>query len=259
MTRGKLSRSSDTCRPIRSGRVVTGRSSHRLSCISPFGMLHSTYAGCGYLAAVSNARLVRCHSSHLSSFPRGSVHPSSLRCLIQPALAHPGWFTRFSDSCGRLASISPIQRRAQYADNSDLSDLDGWLCCRNYLDIWNVGNAAHISGLLFGGIVAGHIRRPLQAASHVCWPGRDGRVLNHSFVLVSVSVTWLSNKAFNAHLARRYDVAVDRYTQIIRIDPDNAWAYLNRSYVYQALGQPEEARTDLEKALGIDPSIGKGQ
>ena len=128
-----------------------------------------------------------------------------------------------------------------------------------YLDIWNVGNAAHISGLLFGGIVAGTFA--VRFKPRLMFAGLVAMV---AFSIIPLfwcpwSVTWLSNKAFNAHLARRYDVAVDRYTQIIRIDPDNAWAYLNRSYVYQALGQPEEARTDLEKALGIDPSIGKGQ
>ncbi|MDC0936172.1 tetratricopeptide repeat protein [Pirellulales bacterium] len=83
------------------------------------------------------------------------------------------------------------------------------------------------------------------------------------------SVTWLSNKAYNAHTAERkaynahtaerYDVAVDRYTQIIHLDPDNSWAYLNRSIVYQALGQPDKAKADLQRARDIDPSIDEGE
>jgi GlpG protein len=73
------------------------------------------------------------------------------------------------------------------------------------------------------------------------------------------SVTWLSHKAYNAHAAERYNVALDRYTQIIQIDPDDAWAFLNRSFVYQALGQSEKAQADLQKALAIDPSIEEGE
>lgn len=69
------------------------------------------------------------------------------------------------------------------------------------------------------------------------------------------SVTWLSQKAYDAHAAEQYDVAFDRYTEIIRIDPSNSWAYLNRSYVHQALGQAGQAQADLQKARDLDPSI----
>jgi GlpG protein len=124
-----------------------------------------------------------------------------------------------------------------------------------YLDIWNVGNAAHISGLLFGGAVAGAFvldRKRLLAIA--------GLVVLVAFSVIPLfwcpwSVTWLSIKAYEAHAAARYQVAIDRYTQITNLEPNNAWAYLNRSYAYNAVGRPEEAEADLRKAREINPTI----
>jgi tetratricopeptide (TPR) repeat protein len=73
------------------------------------------------------------------------------------------------------------------------------------------------------------------------------------------SITWLSQKAYAAHAAERYDRARDLYSQIIRINPKNAWAYQNRSYVLKALGKKDEARSDLEKARALDPSIDRSE
>lgn len=124
-----------------------------------------------------------------------------------------------------------------------------------YLEIWEVGNAAHISGLLFGGAVAGYY--VLRYKPRLMLAGLVTLVVLSIIPLFWCpwSVTWLSHKAYDAHAAERYDAALDRYTQIIHIDPDNAWAYLNRSGVYQALGDSEKAQADLQKASEIDPSI----
>ncbi len=124
-----------------------------------------------------------------------------------------------------------------------------------YLEILNVANTAHISGLLFGGAVAGafvlHFKPRLMFAGLV------------ALVVLSIvplfwcpwSVTWLSNKAYNAHAGERYEAAIDRYTQIIHRDPNNSWAYLNRSFAFQALGELDKAQADLQRAREIDPSI----
>ncbi len=124
-----------------------------------------------------------------------------------------------------------------------------------YLNVWSVGNAAHISGLLFGGAVAGAF--VLRFKPRVMFASLVALVV---FSIVPLfwcpwSINWLGNKAYDAHAAQRYDVALDRYTQIISIDPDFAWAYVNRSYVYQALGESEKAEADLQKARELDPSI----
>jgi GlpG protein len=126
-----------------------------------------------------------------------------------------------------------------------------------YLGVWNVGNAAHVSGLLFGVAVAGAFvlprRRVLMRAA-----------LAALIVLAIVplfwcpwSITWLSVRAYDAHQARQFDLALERYTQIIRLDPRNAWAYHNRSTVYAELGQTDKAHADWQQALRLDPALGK--
>lgn len=124
-----------------------------------------------------------------------------------------------------------------------------------YFEILNVANTAHISGLLFGGAVAGafvlHFKPRLMFAGLV------------ALVVLSIvplfwcpwSVTWLSNKAYNAHVGERYEAAIVRYTQIIHRDPNNSWAYLNRSFAFQARGELDKAQADLQMAREIDPSI----
>ena len=124
-----------------------------------------------------------------------------------------------------------------------------------YLNVWKVGNAAHISGLLFGSAVAGAFY--LNFKRRLVLSGLVGLLV---FSIIPLfwcpwSVAWLSIKAYDAHAAGQYGVAIDRYTQITHIDPDNAWAYLNRSYAYQTLGQQEKAESDLRRAREIDPSI----
>lgn len=124
-----------------------------------------------------------------------------------------------------------------------------------YLKIWSVGNAAHISGLLFGGAVAGSF--VLRYKQRLMLAGLIALVILSIIPLFWCpwSVTWLSLKAYNAHASERYDVALDRYTQIIRLDPDNAWAHMNRGYVYEELGESAKAQADMQKARELDPSI----
>jgi len=124
-----------------------------------------------------------------------------------------------------------------------------------HLKVWEVGNAAHVSGLLFGGAVAGSFA--LRHKPRLMFAGLAALVILSIVPLFWCpwSVTWLSHKAYSAHASERYDVVLDRYTQIIHIDADNAWAHLNRSYVYQALGETERAQADLQRARELDPSI----
>ena len=128
-----------------------------------------------------------------------------------------------------------------------------------HLKVWEVGNSAHISGLLFGAAVAGSF--VLRYKPRVILTGLVALVVISIIPLVwcPSSVTWLGQKADEAHAAERYDVAISRYTQIIQIDPDNAWVYWNRGCAYQALGQSENAQADLHKAREIDPSIEEGE
>ena len=69
------------------------------------------------------------------------------------------------------------------------------------------------------------------------------------------STTWLGTKAYDAHSAGRYEEAIKQYTRIIQLSPQNAWAFLNRSHAYQALGDNEKAGIDLATARKFDPTI----
>jgi GlpG protein len=123
------------------------------------------------------------------------------------------------------------------------------------LKIWQVGNAAHISGLLFGAAVAGYFA--VGYKPRLMLTGISALIVGAIAPLFWCpwSVTWLSNKAYRAHVTQRYDEAADFYTRIIQMDPNNAWAYHNRSAVYESLGNSEKARADLEKARKLDPSL----
>ncbi len=124
-----------------------------------------------------------------------------------------------------------------------------------YLQIWDVGNAAHISGLLFGCTVAGYF--VLYRKSRLMLAGLVA-LIGLSIVPLfwcPWSVTWLSGKAYDAHVAERYEEAIDGYTRVIVLDPDDAWAYANRASAHEALGDSDKAQADLKKAREIDPSI----
>lgn len=125
------------------------------------------------------------------------------------------------------------------------------------LGIWNVGNAAHVGGLLFGGVVAGTLglRRPRIAA---------GAAVAVLVALATVplvwcpwSFEWRSHVAYAAHVAQDYRAALGHYDAVIRMAPDNAWAHLNRGMVHASLGDPQRAAQDHDRALELDPEIEK--
>jgi len=121
--------------------------------------------------------------------------------------------------------------------------------------VWEVGNAAHFSGLIFGCCVA----KAFVLRSH-----RPVAMSTLGFLLASSivfcfwcpwSITWLGTRAYSAHVAGRYQDAIENYTQIIQLAPQNAWAFQNRSYAYQALGEEQKAKNDIQMARKFDPTI----
>ncbi|AMV30945.1 Rhomboid protease GlpG [Pirellula sp. SH-Sr6A] len=134
----------------------------------------------------------------------------------------------------------------------------GWLfvCLSLSLaDIWEVGNASHFSGIFFGAsIAAACTLRPYRVLAVIT----AGTLLAASLmfcVWCPWSVTWLSNRAYKAHVAGRYLDAIEAYSQLIQREPEYAWAFQNRSYAYQAVGDNDQAERDMETAIQLDPSL----
>ena len=50
-----------------------------------------------------------------------------------------------------------------------------------------------------------------------------------------------------------YPQAIENFTQVINLSPDNAMAYINRGQAYIELNQADEAMVDLKRAVIYDP------
>jgi rhomboid protease GluP len=131
-----------------------------------------------------------------------------------------------------------------------------WMCgciAATYFDVWAVGNAAHVSGLLFGGAVAGTF--VLRYRKRIALPGLAALILCSIVTLFWCpwSPNWLIHRAYVAHASEQYGRATDLYTNILRLDPENSWAYLNRGLVYQTTGDITKAIADYSDAIRLDP------
>lgn len=119
-----------------------------------------------------------------------------------------------------------------------------------YLKIWEVGNAAHISGLIFGIAVAeaSVTQRKVVLA----------RVAGIALVIASIvtlfwcpwSAGWVSRKAYKAHSIGDYSNAVALYRRSLELGQDAVWVWTNLAIAYKQMGDEaryEEAVKTLEK------------
>ena len=53
----------------------------------------------------------------------------------------------------------------------------------------------------------------------------------------------------------QHDDVINDFTELIRLDPDDAEAYGTRGQVYKQLGQKNQAIQDFEKALNLDANL----
>ena len=51
-------------------------------------------------------------------------------------------------------------------------------------------------------------------------------------------------------------VALEDYTEAIRLSPQHAGSYYGRGLAYQELGNTAEAKKDIDRARQLDPKIG---
>lgn len=122
-----------------------------------------------------------------------------------------------------------------------------------YLGIFPIGNVAHVSGMLFGGLIAAYF----LLNKKIVIGGITAMVVLSWMPLFwsPWSTQWISFMANKSHMNRDYTSAVDYYSRIIGRDPDAAWAIWNRGCVYHDLGQFDKSSADLERAKSIDPDV----
>jgi len=60
-------------------------------------------------------------------------------------------------------------------------------------------------------------------------------------------------RADNHHMNGEYDYAIELYDQIIKIDPHNVHAHINKANVLDHMGKHAEALMWYDSALDIDP------
>ncbi len=113
-----------------------------------------------------------------------------------------------------------------------------------------IGNVAHISGVFLGiGIACISDSRKLVLLVVAA--------LVFSVVPLNYapwSIRWLSYKAESSHSKKDLRRGIYYYSQIIKRDPDNAWAFWNRGCAYHEIGEYEKADSDLKMAESLDPS-----
>lgn len=123
------------------------------------------------------------------------------------------------------------------------------------LDILPIANGAHFAGIMTGmwlGWLWIAETRPKRIVGFL------GLGLLLAWAAIPVvympwSIRWIGMQGFMAHEAEDYETAIKYYTEVIRHDPTNAWAYFNRSVAYGSLGEEEQAAKDYQRALEIDP------
>ena len=126
---------------------------------------------------------------------------------------------------------------------------------------WEIGNAAHIGGLLWG-LILGSI--PTQESLKK-WAIGLGYITILVFLILynPLSTALLAYKAYKYHDAQDIENAIQTYQQILKIDPDSEMAKLNlrqlqiyrmegQAIEHQANGEYEQARKIYNEILKLD-------
>jgi len=79
----------------------------------------------------------------------------------------------------------------------------------------------------------------------------EGSCRQTFFVSKAADAFYNSGKLY--HIDGQHELAIQDYTEAIRLDPQYAIAYRGRGVVYSDLGQHQRAIQDYDKAIRIDP------
>ncbi len=160
-----------------------------------------------------------------------------------------------------LAARHVVPRYQQIVTRQTILWLSGWLVLcivLTIIHVWNVANAAHVAGLLFGFCVGNVFTARVYAVlSRIC--------LAFLIVLTALSAvympwsrTWkLRGPVASLGGKGQYERAIADFTKAIEIDPNDPKAYNNRGVAYGNKGQYDQAIADFTKALEIDPKYDK--
>jgi membrane associated rhomboid family serine protease len=126
---------------------------------------------------------------------------------------------------------------------------------------WSVGNAAHISGLLWGLAMAYFSK----LAGLKQWAIGIGllSIIVSSIFWTPFSISWLSHKAYTLHTDKKEDEAMEIYKGILYREPDNEFAKENlkqiethklqeKAYEFHSKENYDEARKLYNQILNID-------
>jgi membrane associated rhomboid family serine protease len=121
-----------------------------------------------------------------------------------------------------------------------------------FLNIWQVGNAAHFSGMLFGIIVADIFVVRYKAGL--------AKIASVALVVASVvplfwspwSVLWVSKRAYNAHSKGDYVNAINFYYRSLELGQDPIWVYTNLAAAYRDIGDQAKHEEALKKLRQLE-------
>ena len=121
------------------------------------------------------------------------------------------------------------------------------------LGFWNVANAAHAGGLLFG-LAAGWA---FVVAPRAILPKAAVATLAAGALVPLFwcpwQFPWVAIKAYDAHVRGDYQAAVDGYLRAERFQEEPVWVLENLALAYANLGDPKYFVT-LEKLRRLDPA-----
>jgi GlpG protein len=124
-----------------------------------------------------------------------------------------------------------------------------------WLKIWSVGNAAHVSGLVFGALVGwivgcGGWRR----AAAACGVLALGVAAVVPLFWAPWSASWLSERAYQAHARGDLAAAADLYRRGLDRGADARWTWENLALVYAYQGKKSELADALRHLRSLDPA-----
>jgi GlpG protein len=117
-----------------------------------------------------------------------------------------------------------------------------------------VGNGAHLGGLLFGAVAAEAVvmgRRPRLA--------KAGAILLILLALVVSfacpwSPTWWSTIGYRAHARGQYHLAIEAYDMSLQFRPDEPWVMASLIRAYRASGKADAAAALLTRLRTVSPA-----